>query len=62
MNTAKRLRRRAASTLKVVSDLDETAVADGQPQAATLYLLYTTRCADRRDRRVAGKDARRSVP
>ena len=32
MNTAKRLRRRAASALKVVSDLDETAVADGQPQ------------------------------
>ena len=32
MNTAKRLRRRAASALKVVTDLDETAVADGQPQ------------------------------
>ena len=32
MNTAKRLRRRAASTLKIVSDLDETAVDDGQPQ------------------------------
>lgn len=32
MNTAKRLRRRAASALKVVSDLDETAVADGEPQ------------------------------
>ena len=32
MNTAKRLRRRAASALKVVTDLDETAVADGMPQ------------------------------
>ena len=32
MNTAKRLRRRAASSLKTVADLDETAVADGQPQ------------------------------
>ena len=31
MNTAKRLRRRAASALKVVSDLDETVVADGKP-------------------------------
>ena len=31
MNTAKRLRRRAASTLKIVTDLDETAVADGEP-------------------------------
>lgn len=31
MNTAKRLRRRASSALKVVTDLDETAVADGKP-------------------------------
>jgi hypothetical protein len=30
MNTAKRLRRRATSALKVVSDLDETAVAGGE--------------------------------
>ena len=32
MNTAKRLRRRATSSLKTVADLDETAVADAQPQ------------------------------
>jgi len=32
MNTAKRLRRRAVSALKVVTDLDETAVADGEPR------------------------------
>jgi molecular chaperone HtpG len=33
MNSAKRMRRRAASALKVVGDLDETAVADGSPEA-----------------------------
>jgi molecular chaperone HtpG len=33
MNSAKRLRRRAASALKVVGDIDETAVADGNPEA-----------------------------
>lgn len=32
MNTAKRLRRRTTSSLKTVADLDETAVADAQPQ------------------------------
>jgi len=31
MNTAKRLRRRTSSALKIVSDLDETAVAEGRP-------------------------------
>ncbi|TGT78407.1 hypothetical protein EN802_01820 [bacterium M00.F.Ca.ET.159.01.1.1] len=32
MNSAKRLRRRAVSAMKIVGDIDETAVADGSPQ------------------------------
>ncbi len=32
MNTAKRLRRRASSALKLVDDLDEVAVEDGDPE------------------------------
>ena len=39
MNTAKRLRRRAASSLKTVADLDETAVADGEPQEQRSFAL-----------------------
>ena len=39
MNTAKRLRRRAASALKEVTDLDETAVAEDQPEAQRLPAL-----------------------
>lgn len=47
MNTAKRLRRRAASALKVVSDLDETVVAEGQPhQQRALALQEAARTVE----------------
>ena len=39
MNNAKRLRRRAASALKAVADLDETAVDAGEPQEQRLSAL-----------------------
>ncbi|MER8671172.1 hypothetical protein NKH45_29055, partial [Mesorhizobium sp. M1156] len=39
MNTAKRLRRRAALAMKVVGDIDETAVADGNPEVQQGMLL-----------------------
>lgn len=39
MNTAKRLRRRAASAMKVVGDIDETAVADGDPEKQQSVIL-----------------------
>ncbi|MDE0522227.1 MAG: ATP-binding protein [Boseongicola sp.] len=39
ITAAKRLRRRAASSLKTVADLDETAVAEGEPQGQQFSAL-----------------------